>query len=235
MKAALSARLVPALVLLVAMIAAPMLAELTRPTAKIAVNGPKIDLEAMIPTQFGEWHIDDSMVPIQASPDLQAALNKVYNQTLARTYLNTAGDRIMLSIAYGADQSDNLQVHLPEGCYTGQGFAVQPKEIAVLATSYGDLRVARSVARLGLRVEPLTYWIVIGNQVALNSWEMKKAKMAFNLKGQISEGTLFRVSNIATDIPASYELQRKFVDGLIGALEPSQRLRVIGEALPAQP
>jgi EpsI family protein len=228
----MSARLLPALVIFFAMIAAPMLAETTRPTRKAADEGPKVDLEAMIPKQFGEWHIDGSLVPIQASPDLQAALDKIYNQTLARTYVNAAGERIMLSIAYGADQSDNLQVHLPEGCYTGQGFAVQPKEISVLTTSQGDLRVARSVARLGLRVEPITYWIVMGNKIALNSWEMKKAKMSFNLRGEVAEGTLLRVSNIATDVTASYELHRRFVDSLLGAIDPSQRIRFFGETQP---
>jgi EpsI family protein len=216
------------------MITALALSVAIRPTKKIADERPQIDLETLIPTQFGDWRLDNSLVPVQASPDLQAALDKIYNQTLARTYVNATGDRVMLSIAYGADQSDNLQVHLPEGCYAGQGFAVQPKEISTLATSRGDLRVARSVARLGLRVEPITYWIVMGNKVALNSWEMKKAKLSFNLRGEVAEGTLLRVSNIANDIPSSYELHRGFVDGLMGAIDPNQRLRFFGETQPAQ-
>ncbi len=222
-------RLLPALLILAAMLAAPVAAHLMRPTQKLADLGPKVDLEQMIPKQFGEWRIDDSLVPIQSSPDLQAALSKIYNQTLARTYVNASGDRVMLSIAYGTDQSDNFQIHLPEGCYTGQGFAVEPKDVAVLATSQGELRVARSVARLGLRVEPITYWIVVDNTVALDLWEMKKAKLPLNLRGQVAEGMLLRVSNIANDIPSSYELHRRFIDDLRKAVDPDQRHRIFGE------
>ena len=52
----------------------------------------------------------------------EAIINKIYNQTLTRTYINPRGDRIMLSIAYGRDQSDALQMHKPELCYPAQGF-----------------------------------------------------------------------------------------------------------------
>jgi len=82
------------------MLAAAGLAIAITPTSKIADQGPKTDLETMIPRQFGEWKMDETIVPLLADPKQTALLNKIYNQTLSRTYINTAGQRIMLSIAY---------------------------------------------------------------------------------------------------------------------------------------
>jgi len=97
------------------------------PTKKIADQQEKIDLELMIPSQFSEWKIDRSITPLQVDPETQNKLNRIYNQTLTRTYINLHGDRIMLSIAYGGDQGDNLAIHKPEVCYYSQGFEISKK------------------------------------------------------------------------------------------------------------
>jgi len=102
-----------------AMLAAAGLAIAITPTSKIADQGPKIDLETMIPKQFGEWKLDETIVPIAISPDAQAALDRIYNQTLSRTYVNGQGEKIMLSIAYGGDQSDGMAVHKPQAATSG--------------------------------------------------------------------------------------------------------------------
>ena len=98
------------------------------PKAKIADQEPKINLETMIPQQFGDWKVDETIVPLQVSPDLQAALDKVYNQTLTRTYVNSRDERIMLSIAYGADQSDNVRSICPKAATADKGLpsAIKP-------------------------------------------------------------------------------------------------------------
>ena len=198
------------------------------PQAKIADQGPKLDLETLIPLQFGLWKLDETIVPIQVSPDVQAALDKVYNQTLTRTYVNLKGERIMLSIAYGADQGDNVQIHLPEGCYQGQGFAVGDKSESAMQTLFGQIPVSKLVATMGQRNEPITYWVVVGGEVARNNWEMKKAKLKHALKGEIADGILIRVSSITPDTDRGYELQREFSESMLQAMTPEQRSRLIG-------
>ena len=108
-----------ALVVFVLMAMSLTTAHLWRPTAKLADTRPAVDLETMFPKRFGAWALDERM-PVQlVSPDTQAALNKFYNQTLSRTYVNAKGDRMMLSVAYGGDQSDATRAHRPEVCYPG--------------------------------------------------------------------------------------------------------------------
>ncbi|MDA8127837.1 MAG: EpsI family protein [Betaproteobacteria bacterium] len=198
------------------------------PKAKIADQRSKLDLETMIPQQFGDWKVDETIVPLQVSPDLQAALNKVYNQTLSRTYVNSKDERIMLSIAYGTDQSDNVQVHLPEGCYRGQGFAISKKTESVMQTLFGNIPVAKLVATREAREEPITYWVLVGGQIARDNWEMKKAKLKFALKGEVPDGILIRVSSITSDVSRGYELQREFSEAMLAALPASYRSRLIG-------
>lgn len=210
------------------MLAAAGLSYALVPKAKIANQEQKVNLETMIPEQFDDWKVDETIVPLQVSPDLQAALDKVYNQTLSRTYVNAKNERVMLSIAYGADQSDNLQLHLPEGCYRGAGFAVGKKTEAVMQTLFGQLPVARLMATKDSRHEPITYWTVVGGQVARDSWEMKKAKLKFALKGEVADGILIRVSSITPDAQRGYELQREFSEAMLKALTPEQRARMIG-------
>jgi EpsI family protein len=213
-----------------AMLVASGLAVAMKPTQRMADMGPKVDLEVMIPKQFGDWRMDDSIVPVQISPDVQAALDKIYNQTLSRTYINNRGQRVMLSIAYGGDQSDTMQVHMPEGCYAAQGFAVMDRLTAVLQTRLGELPVSRLLAYKGPRNEPITYWIVIGEEVARSTWEMKRIKLRYAIRGMIPDGVLMRVSNITPDTNEGYALQQEFIEAIIVALPPEHRARFFGTA-----
>jgi EpsI family protein len=228
MNAALSVRLMPALVVLVAMIVAPMLAEVARPNAKLADQGPKVDLEEMIPKQFGNWRVNQALVPIQASPDVQAELDKIYNQVLSRTYSDHLGRHVMLSIAYGGNQADKLSIHLPEGCYGGQGFAVGPKITSELLTPRGDITVARLIATKQSRVEPITYWMVIAGKVTTNSWDAKKAKLAYTLKGDVPGGMLIRISSISGNAAEAFKLQQDFASELFASLPKDKVEQLIG-------
>lgn len=211
-----------------AMLSAVGLTYALTPKTKVADQESRLNLETMIPQQFGDWKVDETIVPLQVSPDVQASLDKVYNQTLSRTYVNSRDERIMLSIAYGTDQSDNVQVHLPEGCYRGQGFAVSDKTESVMQTLFGQVPVAKLIATKEARNEPITYWVVVGGQVARDNWEMKKAKLKFALKGEVADGLLVRVSSITPDAQRGYELQREFSEAMLNALTPAQRARMIG-------
>lgn len=216
--------IVACVLMLFASLAAPTL----RPTHMLADDGPKVDLETLIPAQFADWKIDASIPIILPSPDLQAALNKIYNQTLARTYINGQGERIMLSIAYGGDQSDTIKLHRPEGCYAGQGFDILKNTRSTVATSYGEIPVANLVAKLNRRNEPITYWIVIGDEVVLSDFAVKKVKLRYAMHGEIPDGMLMRVSSISTDEHQAYDLHKQFIDAMVQAVEPGQRWRVIG-------
>ncbi len=216
-------------VLLILMLLSAILGFMLKPTDHIAVHGPKIDLEKMIPENFGEWKIDKSVAPIQVDPQRLKLLKTIYSQTLSRTYVNTHGEFVMLSIAYGGDQSDSMQVHKPEICYPAQGFQMLDIQIGSLSTGYGDIPVKRMLARMGNRLEPITYWITIGDTVAVNSLKWKLAQLKYGLTGKVPDGLIFRVSSIGAPSDA-YPIQDEFVKTLLKSVNTNQRERLIGKA-----
>ena len=155
------------------MVSSSVLTMVLTPSIKIADQRVATNLEVMIPTSFGDWSIDKSIIPLQVDAETQAKLDKIYNQTIARTYVNSHGERIMLSVAYGGDQSDNLAVHKPEVCYYVQGFEIFKIFADELITQYGKLPVKRLLAVKGNRNEPITYWVTVGNKAVLPGLDHK--------------------------------------------------------------
>ncbi len=220
-----------ALVVGAAMLLAAGLAIAIKPTHKISDAGPRVELETMIPSQFGDWRIDPTVVPITVSPQVQARLDKIYDQTLSRSYINAAGQRIMLSIAYGGDQGgESTQVHRPEFCYSSQGFRVLRSAVSEMVTRFGALRVRRLVAVQGQRNEPITYWITVGDRATLPGIGRKLSQLAYGLTGRVPDGMLVRVSSIEADAAAAYAVQDDFVRDLLASVGAASRVRLIGLA-----
>jgi len=216
---------------LIAMVSASFLAVAAKPTTKVADLGPKVDLEVLVPKQFGAWKIDSNVAPVALAPDVQAKLNKIYNQTLARTYIGERGDRIMLSIAYGGDQSDSLQMHRPEVCYAAQGFHILREAKGALDTAFGALPVKRIEAQQGPRYEPITYWVTVGDKAIHVGLRQKLAQLGYGLTGKVPDGMLVRVSSIDRDPSRAYEVQSRFVQELVAALSVEARTRLIGSQI----
>ena len=211
------------------MVSSAALAVVLKPEQRLAEELPPLSLEEAVPKSFGDWRIDTSIVPIDPSPDVQASLDAIYSQLLARTYINGQGERVMLSIAYGADQSgDGSQVHRPEFCYTAQGFQVMANNVGTLLTQYGTLPVRRLLAVQGRRNEPITYWVTVGDKATLPGIERKMSQLAYGLTGKIPDGMLVRVSSINLQNDAAYKLQEKFIRDMLQSMDTKDRLRVAG-------
>lgn len=223
-------RLRISLVLGLAMLLTAVATRALTPATRLAQARERFDLAASIPMQFPGWSVDTGLAPVSPNPDSQAAIDKIYDQTLARTYIDASGQRVMLSIAYGGDQSKALQLHLPEVCYVAQGFQIIQKGDGMMVTGFGTLPVKRLVARADMRNEPITYWITVGDQLTRGGVAQKLQLLAYGLSGKIPDGMLVRVSSITTDVPAAYQLQDGFSAAMLAALTPQSRARLLGSA-----
>ena len=211
------------------LVAAAVAANTYKPTLRLADVKPKIVLDSQIPTAFGPWSEDRSVVPILPNPEVQATLDALYSATLARTYRNAAGQRVMLSIAYGSDQSSEAtQVHRPEYCYSAQGFRVKGRGEDTVVVGSHPIRVLRLVATLGPRVEPITYWITLDELATLPGVDRKLAQMRYGLKGQIPDGLLFRVSTVGLTEAESFALQGQFINDLYRHMDSAIAPRYFG-------
>lgn len=217
-----------ALGVLVGMAGTAGLGAWARPTILDSDSRKGFKLEEVIPTAFGEWQVDRNMPVILPPPDQQALLNKIYNQTLGRTYIDTRGYRIMLSLAYGGDQSDGLTVHLPEVCYVGQGFRLEKNVEDRLGIGGLTIPVRRLVTTLGQRHEPITYWVTTGDEATITTWRRRMVAMRYGLRRRIPDGLLVRVSSIDRNEVFAYEQHNRFLTALVDKMGPAYRQLLIG-------
>lgn len=210
------------------MVASFAAAAVWHPSSRLADSRPRVDLESLFPKRVGDWMVDDRL-PVQlVSPDTQAMLNKIYNQTLSRTYVNPKGERIMLSVAYGGDQSDATRAHRPEVCYPAQGFQILSGSVGRLSLPGQDLAVRQLVAAQGGRNEPITYWITVGDRVAISGTQQKLAQLAFTTRGVVPDGMLVRVSSIDRNNAQAFALQQQFVAAMAASMPAASRALVMG-------
>jgi EpsI family protein len=221
----LTARLIGILMLLTFALALAW----SRTDPPITVISP-IDLEALVPLKVGDWAWVPSRMLGVVNPLPDAQSKRIYTQTLTRIYVNqTNGEQMMLTLAYGPDQRDDLQVHYPEVCYPAQGFEVLSNQRAELRLPFGLLPVRQMQTRLNARrSEPVTYWAMLGETVVLGGGQKKWAEMRARLAGKRFDGLLFRVSSIDADAGHAFGEQQLFVSALLGGMAPAARHRLSG-------
>jgi EpsI family protein len=200
------------------------------PTKRLALLRGPFKLEDIVPKTFGPWSVEEHSAGAIVNPQTQALLDKLYSQLLDRVYVDAAGHRIMLSIAYGADQADDdVQLHYPEVCYPAQGFKVTNSRVEELNLPEGKVRVRRLDTQFSdSRYEPVTYWTIIGDQQSLGGWDRKISEIRHGLQGEIVDGLLFRVSSIDRNFEQGFKVQNDFIRDVVGAMTPAARAQLVG-------
>ena len=201
-----------------------------RPTTKAANVGPRFVLEETVPNRFGDWREVPQAGAYVINPQTKELIDKLYSQTLTRTYVDSSGYRIMLSLAYGDDQRGDLQAHKPEVCYPAQGFALHSTQEAELTTPFGNIAARRLSTSMGQRKEPLTYWFTVGDTAIKSKLQQRIVEVKLGLTGQIPDGLLFRVSSIDDTPERAFRIQEMFVAELLKAATAQGRLRLSGLA-----
>jgi EpsI family protein len=200
----------------------------TRPGAKVAAAGPKFLLEDVVPREFGDWRLLPDNGAYVVNPQTKELLDKLYSQTLSRTYVNLGGYRVMLSLAYGDDQRGDLAAHKPEVCYPAQGFALHSNKEAQVLTPFGSISARQLSTSLGKRKEPVTYWFTVGETAVRNKVEQRLVEVKLGLTGQIPDGLLFRVSSIDEFANQAFVTQEAFIVELLRATSAQGRARLSG-------
>lgn len=221
--------LIRAAVAAVLMMALSALAYIAHPRTYLADKYPREKLVDILPQQFGEWQLDRSVAPVPPSPDLQEVIDKTYDETVALTFRNREGYRIMLSLAYGRNQHKGMNTHKPEVCYPAQGFSVtEGSQRGVLSYAERQIGITRLVTRMGSRNEPITYWLLVGDEVTFFGYPHRWAAIRYGLSGIIPDGVLVRVSSIDNNNQAAFAMQQRFVQDMLGAMAPGKLPRLLG-------
>jgi EpsI family protein len=212
----------------VAMGAVALLTWCMTPAATSYVPG---SLAAAVPTSFGDWREIKTDV-VQVNPTLgQAAergMDNPYDEVVMRTYSNSRGDRVMLALAYGVNQRQEVKIHRPELCYVSQGFRLLERfPVTLHADAPFPVSAQRMVVQAPGRAEAVSYWIRIGDTYSRSPWATRFYIFKQGLKGHSLDGILVRVSQVVADRghvnDAVFARQEAFIAELTRAMGPRQR------------
>jgi len=210
------------------MVACPLFAWWLTPQEKWFEYLGEPQFEKIIPPNFADWtQVSDGNNALIIDPQQQETLNDIYTQLVTRTYVHkSTGRRLMLSLAYGENQTYSKQMHFPNTCYSAQGFYVTSLYKEQILNNGKAIEMNRMTAKMRDRVEQVSYFVRIGNNVL--GRRILFVRFMMGLKGYIPDGLLFRVSEISNENNSSYQLQDQFLDDLLKALGPADKAKLIG-------
>ena len=220
----------------IAILASAVLAQVLTPRELMARTSASLDLQKVIPKQFGTWALVPSISPVTPTdpedyvqPD---RYSKLYSQEVGRGYSDGHGNIVMLLVAYGPVQNYRLKAHRPEICYTANGFRISNKFKSQISYRNGALpiKVTRLTAQRESRLEPVTYWMRVGNDIATGPVESQIIRLKYGLHGIIPDGALIRVSTIGLPPEASFKLQDQFIRDFLAAIPPQDLKFFTGES-----
>jgi EpsI family protein len=213
----------------IAILGSAVLGEVLIPRQLMARESAAPSLESVIPRQFGTWTLVPEMSVVKPTdpeeyvrPDPLSA--KIYSQEVGRSYSDGHGNIVMLLVAYGPVQNYRLKSHRPEICYTANGFAISDKTDSVINYREGvpPIKSVRLIAQRESRLEPLTYWMRVGNDIANNVIDHQLSRLKYGLRGIVPDGALIRISTIGLPREASFKLQDQFIHDLLAAIPPQE-------------
>lgn len=196
-----------------------------------SVHIDQAELESMIPTSFGDWSAINGAAPLVSAAKADApTFDQPYDAQVMRAYRNSANQIVMLAVAYGHNQRQDIKIHRPEVCYPAQGWqasALRPHQFPLRSSSGIQIEGMKMEANnnRGGR-EAVSYWIRIGDTFTSSGLRQRLHILSEGLKGKRADGILVRFSqSIAVGEPTepAYQLQAQFAEQLLNALSPEAR------------
>ena len=215
-----------------AMLAAAVIAVAITPRTLKVVTAPHF--ESTVPLQFAGWtRRQDNIVQIGVSESAETTFDKPYNEILMRTYVSSRGEEVMLALAWGQLQRQDIKVHRPDGCYKAQGYEVLRWERGVPVSVAGRSEPVPAVRMLAAgrgNLEVVTFWIRIGSTYGGDGIATRWYMLKEGLDGRIPDGILVRASQrirSLDDLAKSQAILEKFLTDLTIAIpQPTLALLV---------
>lgn len=190
-------------------------------------------LDDIIPRKIGNW-TDRPSEAFILPRDPDSLSSQLYNDTVARLYVSPSSIPVMIVVAYGNLQNDQLQLHRPEICYAAVGFQISNSTLAELSlAAHVKLPVRELVATSDSRVEPICYWTRIGDALPTTGTQQRWVKLQQQIDGIIPDGVLVRMSTIGTPSPETFSELRRFGTAMVASMAAADRTVLIGPTFSA--
>jgi EpsI family protein len=198
-----------------------------RRTVTLMPAGKK--LADILPRTIGVWQsrdVSDLFAP--QTPD--SLLAELYGETVGRLFSRPDLDlQIMMLMAHGNSQSNELQLHRPEICYPAFGYAiVQSQPIELSIGSGVTLPGRRMIAQSAQDKEAVIYWTRLGEYFPTSVTEQRLDRLDTAVHRYIPDGLLARFSVSGSDTASSFRIMRNFVSELVLYVAGDLRAPLIG-------
>lgn len=183
-------------------------------------------LADLVPRRFGAWTSEDVGDPLAINGPGTLS-SKLYNQLVTRAYSDGRGPQVLMLLAHGDRQSDELQLHRPEICYPAFGYALLKNEpTSVPLGAQVGLPARKLLAKSPSNEESVIYWTRLGENFPVSFNEQRTARFKDTLEGIIPDGILCRFST-ADNTAGAWPRLEQFVRGLVAATgQQGQRVLV---------
>lgn len=187
-------------------------------------------LEQAIPRQFGDWkERPNPYAQVRLTTGNETSINQPYDQTVMRTYVNSQGKVVMLAIAWGRKQRQEVKVHRPDLCYVAQGYRVKgltPVTFSSAIYSTSPVIGKRMLALSEHGGEAVSYWIRIGSLYSEDAVDTRLHIFKEGLGGRIPDGVLVRASQPVDGPEAAtkaWPVLESFLQDLVASTPPEGR------------
>ena len=202
-----------------------------KPRRKVSLMPPGMKLSNILPREFGGWtsrDVSDFYAP--ETPD--SLLAQLYGETVGRIYRHGDGStEIMMLMAHGDSQSNELQLHRPEVCYPAFGFAIvesMPLQLPIAGTVTVPGR--RLIAQAAEQKQSVIYWTRLGEAFPVGVTEQRFVRLNTAMHHYIPDGLLARFSVSGPDSAPAFAAMKTFIAELVLKVAAGSRAPLIGTA-----
>jgi len=211
----------------VPLIAAAGAAQALKPRNRLNFLGDK-KLEDVVPLSFAGWEVIPSNAIVLPEVREGSLASELYDQQLGRLYVSDTRRPVMLVMAYGNTQSDLLQLHRPEACYSAVGFEISQSRRTDIPVATTSLPARELLATSNDRIEPVLYWTRIGDFLPTSGNEQRLMKLRTEMQGYVADGILVRMSTVGEGTAEEFADLRIFAAEMLKASKPSGLAALVG-------
>lgn len=200
-----------------------------KPTKAVSLLAQGQKLDAILPSSFKDWSSRD-VSDVFAPPTEDSLQAKLYAETVGRLYLQAStGTQVLMLMAHGDVQSNELQVHRPEVCYPAYGLQILTSEPLAVSLAPGVNLPARKLIAQSSREELATiYWTRLGEYLPTSGSEQRWDRIRTAIDGYVPDGLLARFSIEGTEPERQIPVIQSFISTLISEVGASSRNALIG-------
>jgi EpsI family protein len=203
-----------------------------KPTRLVSLLAQGQKLDAILPRSFGDWSSRD--VSDMFAPESEDSIEaKLYAETAGRLYFQAStGTEILMLMAHGDVQSNELQLHRPEVCYPAFGFEILSSEAMAVYLAPRVVLPARRLIAQSPREELATiYWTRLGEYLPTSGTEQRWDRIRTAVDGYVPDGLLARFSIQGTEPERQIPVIQGFISTLVSQVATSSRGVLIGTDL----